>query len=239
MNLIKQATELPDSHQSRLNLYRGRLVLLIASRALAEIAGEWVGGGDCMGAGLGQRQPGPAAWREEPKSKPHSAQTVVPAGLHSPFHDRVHPRHPDPAEYHVDARVGGDGAGQAGELPVPVCDQEPCPAAGIVQVHHEVPGGLRCPGRRRVGGGAQDPDSAAGVLSVTESTCSRTPDRVTVSKKPQASRAPAWERRKSAHVVELRSGAGSIPASCRISQTVEAATLTQAPATRRVSGDTL
>jgi hypothetical protein len=45
---------------------------------------------------------------------------------------------------------------------------------------------------------------------------------VAVSKKSQASRAPAWERRKSAHVVELRSGAGSIPASCRISQTVEA-----------------
>jgi hypothetical protein len=52
------------------------------------------------------------------------------------------------------------------------------------------------------------------------------PDRVTVSKKSQASRASAWERRKSAHVVELRSGAGTIPASCRISQTVEAATFT-------------
>ena len=39
-------------------------------------------------------------------------------------------------------------------------------------------------------------------------------------------RASAWERRKPAHVAELRPGAGSIPASCRISQTVEAATFT-------------
>jgi hypothetical protein len=76
------------------------------------------------------------------------------------------------------------------------------------------------------------------ACSITANTCSRTPDRVTVSKKSQASRAPAWERRKSAHVVELRSGAGSIPASCRISQTVEAATLPQAPAARRAPGDT-
>ena len=44
-------------------------------------------------------------------------------------------------------------------------------------------------------------------------------------------------RTASAHVVELRSGAGSIPASCRIFQTVEAATFTpstsSSPCTRR------
>src|SRR5271165_499591 len=64
------------------------------------------------------------------------------------------------------------------------------------------------------------------ACSITASTCSRAPDKVTASKKSQASRPSAWERRKSGHVVELRSGAGSIPASCRISQTVEAATFT-------------
>ena len=64
------------------------------------------------------------------------------------------------------------------------------------------------------------------ACSITASTCSRARVRVTVLKKSQASRASAWERRKSAHVVELRSGAGSIPVSCRISQTVEAATYT-------------
>ena len=51
------------------------------------------------------------------------------------------------------------------------------------------------------------------------------PRPVTVSKKSQASRAPAWERRKLAQVAGVRSGAGSIPACCRISHTVEAATL--------------
>lgn len=75
-----------------------------------------------------------------------------------------------------------------------------------------------------MGGGAQNPDSPASVLDHREHN-SRAPDRVTVSKKSQVSRASAWERRKSAPVVELRSGAGSIPASCRISQTVAAATL--------------
>jgi hypothetical protein len=90
-----------------------------------------------------------------------------------------------------------------------VSNQEPFPAAGILQVHHKVVGGLRRPRCRRVGGGAQDLDSQAGVLD-HPNTCSRAPARVTVSKKAQASRASAWERRKSAHVVELRSGAGSI-----------------------------
>ena len=62
-----------------------------------------------------------------------------------------------------------------------------CPAAGILQVHHEIPGRLRHPGRRRVGG-------APRILilrlacPITASTCSRAPDRVTVSKKSQASR---------------------------------------------------
>ena len=75
------------------------------------------------------------------------------------------------------------------------------------------------------------------ACSITASTCSRAPDRVTVSKKSQASRAPARERRKPAHVAELRPGAGPVPASCRISQTVEAATFTpgtsSSPRTRR------
>lgn len=50
------------------------------------------------------------------------------------------------------------------------------------------------------------------------------PDKVTVSKKSQATRASAWERRKLAQVVADRPGAGSIPASFKISHTVEGAT---------------
>jgi len=64
------------------------------------------------------------------------------------------------------------------------------------------------------------------VCSSTANTYSRVPDRVMVSKKSQAGRASAWERRKSVQVLEPRSGAVSIPASFRISHTVEAATCT-------------
>jgi hypothetical protein len=49
--------------------------------------------------------------------------------------------------------------------------------------------------------------------SMTASTYRRAPVRVAVSKKSQASRASAWERRKLAQLVEVRLGAGSIPAS--------------------------
>jgi hypothetical protein len=54
------------------------------------------------------------------------------------------------------------------------------------------------------------------ACSITANTYIRVPARVTVSKKSQASRASAWERRKSAQVLEARTGAGSIPASFTI-----------------------
>jgi len=65
--------------------------------------------------------------------------------------------------------------------------------------------------------------------SITASTNRRAPVTVLVSKKSQASNALAWERRKLAHVVDARSGAGSIPAWRRISHTVEPATLMLRP----------
>jgi len=61
-------------------------------------------------------------------------------------------------------------------------------------------------------GCTQDPDPPGGVLDDRQDVQTGAP-RVTVSKKSQASMASAWERRKSAQVVEVRSGAGSIPAS--------------------------
>lgn len=61
---------------------------------------------------------------------------------------------------------------------------------------------------------------------ITANTYSRVPDRVMVSKKSHASRGLAWERRKSAQVLDVRSSTGLITASFRISHTVEAATCT-------------
>ena len=73
--------------------------------------------------------------------------------------------------------------------------------------------------------------------SITASTNTLAPDKVTVSKKSQATRASAWESRKLAQVVAERPGAGSIPASFKISHTVEGAIFTpstnSSPCTRR------
>jgi hypothetical protein len=73
--------------------------------------------------------------------------------------------------------------------------------------------------------------------SIIASTYMRAPPNVTVSKKSHANSASACERSKAAHVLEARSGAGSMPASLSISQTVDAATFTprtrSSPCTRR------
>jgi hypothetical protein len=75
-----------------------------------------------------------------------------------------------------------------------------------------------------MGGGAQDADAA--VCSITARTYRRVPVRVTTSKKSAARIASAWVRRNVAQLSEVRCGAGSMPASRRISHTVDAATLT-------------
>lgn len=97
-----------------------------------------------------------------------AAQQLAPAGLHPPFHDRVHARHPYSAEYYIDPRIVEDGVEQAGKLPVPVPDQQPGPAAGVFEVHDKVLRGLRHPPGGGVRGGAEDPDPAAGALDHRE-----------------------------------------------------------------------
>jgi hypothetical protein len=61
-------------------------------------------------------------------------QQFATAGLHPPFHDRVHSWHPDAAQYGGDAGVGEYRVEQRWEFAVPVADQEPGPAAGVLQV---------------------------------------------------------------------------------------------------------
>jgi hypothetical protein len=69
-----------------------------------------------------------------------AVQQLTAAGPHPPFHDRIHSRHLDAAEHDLNARVHEDGVEQLGELPVSVPDQQPRPAAGVLE-------GLRCVGR--------------------------------------------------------------------------------------------
>jgi hypothetical protein len=150
-----------------------------------------------------------------------AVEEFVAAGLHPPFQDGVHPWH---LEDDLDSRIVEDGVEQLGEFAVAVPDQESRPTAGVLEVNGQVLRRVRYPGCGGVRGGAQDVDSPGGVL-MTASTCRRAPVRVMVSTKSQERRASAGERRKSAQVLDERSGAGSILASVRISQTVEAATL--------------
>jgi hypothetical protein len=80
------------------------------------------------------------------------------AALDPPFHDRVHARHPDAAEYDTDPGVGEHLVTHGRILPVPVTDQVFDLAAGVVEVHHQVSGGLGHPAGGRVRGDAEDPD---------------------------------------------------------------------------------
>jgi hypothetical protein len=78
------------------------------------------------------------------------------AGLDSPFHDRIHPRHPDTAEHDRDRGIGEDRVEQCWVLPIPFTDQVLDLESGVVEVHEQVPGRLGHLRRARMGGGAED-----------------------------------------------------------------------------------
>jgi hypothetical protein len=145
--------------------------------------------------------------------------------------------HPDAAEHDLDSRISQDGVEQFRELAVSIPDQEPDPASSILQAHDQVPGSLGHPGNAGVPGRAQDTDPATAVLDDCKHEQAR-PGQRHVSRKSHASSASAWKLRKSAQVVRARSGAGSIPACLRISQTVEAATHTPSTAVHRARAGT-
>jgi hypothetical protein len=91
-------------------------------------------------------------------------EQLVAAGLHSPFHDRIHSRHLDPAEHDLDTRVLEHVVEQAGKFAVSVPEPEPRSAPCIFKIHDEVPRGLCDPGHSGVRVCAQDADPPAGVL---------------------------------------------------------------------------
>ncbi len=71
-----------------------------------------------------------------------AVEQFVAGGLYPPFDDRVHPGHLDTAQDDLDVGVGEDGVEQVRELAVPIADQEPGLAVGVLQVHDEVAGGF-------------------------------------------------------------------------------------------------
>jgi hypothetical protein len=61
-------------------------------------------------------------------------EQLTAAGLHPSLHDRIHSRHPNPAQHNFDARVSEGRAKQARELAIAVPDKEPRPAVAVLKV---------------------------------------------------------------------------------------------------------
>jgi len=101
-------------------------------------------------------------------------EQLSPAGQHPAFYERVHPGHLVPAEHDPDTRVLEHRVEQGRVLAVAIPDQEFRPAARVLQVHDEVPGGLGHPVGIGVRGCAEDPDAAGGVLDDRQDEQART-----------------------------------------------------------------
>jgi hypothetical protein len=82
-------------------------------------------------------------------------QQFVAAALDPPFHDGIHSGRPDAAEHNLDAYVGEDLVEQGGELAVAIADEVPRFAAGVVQVHGEIPHRLGDPDGGGMRGGVE------------------------------------------------------------------------------------
>jgi hypothetical protein len=91
-------------------------------------------------------------------------EQFMAAGLNPPLHDRVHARRSHRAEHDRDTGVGEDRVEQRRVLSVTITDEVLDLAAGVVEVHEQVPGRLGHPCGGRVGGGAEDANPAGGVL---------------------------------------------------------------------------
>jgi hypothetical protein len=137
------------------------------------------------------------------------------------FGDRVGARCPHRCLDDVDVDGGEDGVEGGEEIGVAVSDQEAEAPTGVIEVHEQVAGLLGEPGSGEVGGDADDVNPAGGVFDDEEDV---QPVQVMVSRrnKSQARMACAWARRNSVHEGPTRGGAGSMPAVCRMLQTVEA-----------------
>jgi hypothetical protein len=137
------------------------------------------------------------------------------------FGDRVGPRCPHWCLDDADVDGGEHGVDGGGELGVAVSDEEPEAPAGVVEVPEQVAG---CWVSQAPVGWVVTPGMGTRrvVCSMTKETYSR--GRVMVSRwnRSQATMPCACPRRNSAHEGPARRGEGSMPALCRIFQTVEA-----------------
>ncbi len=91
-------------------------------------------------------------------------QEFAAAGLYPALHERVHPWYPNAGRDDLETGIGHQGVEGGCELRVAVSDQEPCPAARVLEVHEEVASELHDPVPGRMRGDTEDPDATGGVL---------------------------------------------------------------------------
>lgn len=140
-----------------------------------------------------------------------AVEQLATAGLHPPLHERVHPRHLDPAEHDLDASILEHVGEHAGELAVAIPDQEPRPVPGALKIHDQVPRGLGNPGCGGMRSRTQDPDPPGGVLDDRQHVQPCTGQRGGLEEVARNQRL-SLRTEELAQVVEVRPGAGSIPA---------------------------
>ena len=95
-------------------------------------------------------------------------QQLAPEAAHEALGDGVRPRRPYRRGQDLHAGGGEDGVEDPAELAVVVADEEPERLAGVFEVHQQVAGQLGQPLPGRMGGDAEDPDPAGGVLDDEE-----------------------------------------------------------------------
>jgi hypothetical protein len=85
-----------------------------------------------------------------------AVEELAADGAPEPFGDRVGPRRPHRRLDDPDIDRGEHRVERGGELGVPIADEEPEAAAGVVEVHEQVAGVLGEPGAGGVGGDPED-----------------------------------------------------------------------------------
>jgi len=93
-----------------------------------------------------------------------AVQQLATAGLYLPLHNRVHPRHADPAEHDLDPGLCQDFVEQRRELRVSVPDQVLDFGSGVFEVYDQVARRLGDPGSGGMGRGAQHAHPSGGML---------------------------------------------------------------------------
>jgi hypothetical protein len=154
----------------------------------------------------------------------HVIEALTPKSAHEPLGKCVLPRRPDAAEHDLDPGVREHRVKQAGELPVAIPDQEPRPAPGILKIHDQLPRSLDNPACNGMSGRSQDADPPADVLDDRQHVQADAAQGHGLEE-IAGQQGPGLGAEETGPGGEVRSGAGSIPACCSISHTVEAAIL--------------